>query len=49
MLLVSERFKSEAKAAIGLRHERLMAVSDYGVTPDGATVHSNGIRSGCQP
>ncbi len=30
-----ERFKSEAKAAISLRHERLMAVSDYGVTPSG--------------
>lgn len=30
-----ERFKAEAKAAISLRHERLMAVSDYGVTPSG--------------
>jgi len=30
-----ERFKSEAKAAMSLRHERLMAVSDYGVTPSG--------------
>lgn len=30
-----ERFKSEAKAAINLRHERLMAVSDYGVAPSG--------------
>lgn len=30
-----ERFKSEAKAAMSLRHERLMAVSDYGTTPSG--------------
>lgn len=30
-----ERFKSEARAAINLRHERLMAVSDYGLTDSG--------------
>ncbi|CAN5142688.1 hypothetical protein BH10CYA1_BH10CYA1_38040 [soil metagenome] len=30
-----ERFKSEAKAAISLRHERLMSVTDYGLTPSG--------------
>lgn len=30
-----ERFKAEAKAAIGLRHERLMAVTDFGSTPAG--------------
>ncbi len=30
-----ERFKSEARAAMNLRHERLMAVSDYGLTASG--------------
>jgi serine/threonine protein kinase len=30
-----ERFKAEARAAISLRHQRLMSVSDYGVAPSG--------------
>ncbi len=30
-----ERFKAEAKAAISLRHPRLMSVSDYGIAPSG--------------